>query len=170
MRASLRGAAATPVTVNVYEGVVPSTTGDPTGFGRLGDHVGGQGLAWNQPLGSSVNVFGYPAGPHPDGIRPYTGQNLKTSMGSVTTTAHAPSLNGERLLPVRSAFTGHGAQGSSWLLGYDAASARGYLNGLTVSVADTDANGRYDTGLSAYFDDDLLAVYSAADALWTGAV
>ncbi|MFI7708479.1 hypothetical protein [Nonomuraea sp. NPDC049480] len=156
--------------VNVYEGVVPSATGEPTGYGRLGDNVGGQGLAWNQPLDYSVNVFGYPAGPHPDGVRPYTGQNLKMSVGSVTTTAHAPSLKGERLLPVRSWFTGYGAQGSSWLLNYDAAGARGYLNGLTLSVTDTDANLRYDTALSPYFDDELLAVYSAADAVWTGAV
>ncbi|MBE1582701.1 hypothetical protein ACFPOI_60265 [Nonomuraea angiospora] len=67
-------------------------------------------------------------------------------------------------------FTGYGAQGSSWLLNYDAAGARGYLNGRTLSVTDTDANLRYDTGLSPYLDDELLAVYSAADAVWTGAV
>ncbi|MFG1948659.1 hypothetical protein [Nonomuraea sp. NPDC048826] len=156
--------------VNVYEGVVPSATGELTGYGRLGDNVGGLGLAWNQPLDYSVNVFGYPAGPHPDGVRPYSGQNLKMTVGSVTTTAHSPVLKGERLLPVRSWFTGHGAQGSSWLLNYDAASARGYLNGLSVSVADADGNLRYDTGLSPYFDNELLAVYSAARVVWTGAV
>jgi hypothetical protein len=157
--------------VNVYEGVVPSATGGaPVGHGRLGDNVGGQGLAWNQPLGYSVNVFGYPAGPHPDGMRPYTGENLKMSVGTVTTTANAPTLKGEQLLPVRSWFTGHGAQGSSWLLNYDAAGARGYLSGLTLSVTDTDTIPRYDTALSPYFDDELLAVYSAAATVWTGAI
>ncbi|MFI7232916.1 hypothetical protein ACIBO5_57890 [Nonomuraea angiospora] len=32
----------------MYEGVVPSATGEPTGVGRLGDNVGGQGLAWKR--------------------------------------------------------------------------------------------------------------------------
>ncbi|WP_066938057.1 trypsin-like serine peptidase, partial [Microtetraspora fusca] len=35
--------------------------------GRLGDNVGGQGMAYNQKLGKNVFVFGYPSGTHPDG-------------------------------------------------------------------------------------------------------
>ncbi|TYB50696.1 hypothetical protein FXF51_55390 [Nonomuraea sp. PA05] len=155
--------------VNVYGGVVSSATGEPANFGRLGDNVGGQGLAWNQPLGSAVDVFGYPAGPHPDGQRPYAGDTLETSSG-LPVTATAPAVKGEELLAVESPFTGEGSLGSSWLLRYDKASGRGYLNGLTLSVADTDADQRYDTSLSPYFDGELASIYKAAAALWTGAV
>src|SRR5690606_11484815 len=35
--------------------------------GRLGDVVGGQGFAWNQPTGKYVRTFGYPFAKHPDG-------------------------------------------------------------------------------------------------------
>ncbi|MFB4263781.1 trypsin-like serine peptidase [Nonomuraea sp. GTA35] len=156
--------------VTVWEGVVTSPTGEPANFGRLGDNVGGQGLAWNQPpVDATVDVFGYPAGPHPDGRRPYTGETLETSSGR-TTTAMAPSLKGEELLAVGSPFTGEGALGSSWLLSYDKAGGSGYLNGLTISVADTDADQRYDTSLSPYFDGETQAVYAAAAAAWSGAV
>ncbi|WP_235995508.1 trypsin-like serine peptidase [Nonomuraea montanisoli] len=155
--------------VNVYEGVVASATGGLANFGRLVDNVGGQGLAWNQPVDSTVDLFGYPAGPHPDGRRPYTGESLESS-GGRTTTATAPSLKAENLLAVDSPFTGEGSLGSSWLLRYDKASGRGYLNGLTISVADTDANQRYDTSLSPYFDGEAQAVYAAAGTHWSGAV
>ncbi|WP_327583660.1 S1 family peptidase [Nonomuraea sp. NBC_00507] len=155
--------------VVVYEGVVPSPTGGLANFGRLGDNVGGQGLAWNQPMGSTVDVFGYPAGQHPDGKRPYTGETLESSRGR-TITAMAPSLKGENLQAVDSPFTGEGSLGSAWMLRYDKASGRGYLNGLTISVADTDADLRYDTSLSPYFDGELAAVYSAASTHWSGAV
>ncbi|NUW42561.1 hypothetical protein HT134_20810 [Nonomuraea rhodomycinica] len=155
--------------VAVYGGVVTSATGGLANFGRLVDNVGGQGVAWSQPVDSTVDVFGYPAGPHPDGKRPYTGETLESS-GGVTTTATAPSLKGERLLAVGSPFTGEGSLGSSWLVRYDKASGRGYLAGLTISVADTDADLRYDTSLSSYFDGEAAAVYSAASAVWSGAV
>jgi hypothetical protein len=118
---------------------------------------------------SRTDVFGYPAGPNPDGRRPYTGQTLESSSGR-TITAMAPSLKGETLLAVDSPFTGEGSLGSSWMLRYDKASGRGYLNGLTISVADTDADLRYDTSLSPYFDGELQAVYSAAGTHWSGAV
>uniref|UniRef100_UPI0007858845 trypsin-like serine peptidase n=1 Tax=Herbidospora yilanensis TaxID=354426 RepID=UPI0007858845 len=47
--------------------------------GRLGDNVGGQGLAYNQKVGQSVYVFGYPSGKHPDGNHAYSGHTLKWS-------------------------------------------------------------------------------------------
>ncbi|WP_051760902.1 hypothetical protein [Herbidospora cretacea] len=40
--------------------------------GRLGDNVGGQGLAYNQKVGQNVYVFGYPSGSHPDGNHAYS--------------------------------------------------------------------------------------------------
>lgn len=155
--------------VNVYSGVVSSGSNEVTDVGTLVDNVGGQGLAWNQPSGSSVDVFGYPAGPHPNGTRPYTGQTLESSSGR-TTTVKAPSVKAEQFTAVDSPFTGEGSLGSSWLLGYHKSSLMGYLNGITVSVADSDGNLRYDTSLSPYFDGELLDVYRAADASWSGSI
>ncbi|MER6942935.1 hypothetical protein ABT294_02815 [Nonomuraea sp. NPDC000554] len=155
--------------VVVYSGVVSSPSGGLTNFGRLGDNVGGQGMAWNQPLASSVDVFGYPAGPHPDGKRPYTGETIESSSGRMTT-ATVPSLKAEEFIAVDSPFTGEGSLGSSWLVRYNNSSRMGYLNGITVSVADTDRNLRYDTSLSPYFDGELGQVYSDAVLLWSGAI
>ncbi|WP_327584611.1 hypothetical protein OHA25_54090 [Nonomuraea sp. NBC_00507] len=155
--------------VNVYSGVVSSNSGGLTNFGRLVDNVGGQGLAWNQPRDSLVDVFGYPAGAHPDGKRPYTGETLESSSGR-TTSAMVPSLKAEELAAVDSPFTGEGSLGSSWVLRYDKSSGRGHLNGITISVADTDGNLRYDTSLSPYFDGELAQVYSAASAQWSGSI
>jgi hypothetical protein len=155
--------------VAVYSGVVLSATGGLTNFGRLGDNVGGQGLAWNQPLDSSVDVFGYPAGPHPDGTRPYTGESLESSSGR-TSAAVVPSLKAEEFVAVGSPFTGEGSLGSSWLSRLDKHSRLGFLNGVTVSVADTDGDLRYDASFSPYFDGALAAVYRAASAAWSGPV
>ncbi|WP_431926024.1 trypsin-like serine peptidase [Nonomuraea jabiensis] len=155
--------------VNVYSGLVSSASGELSNGGRLVDSVGGQGLAWNQPLGSSVEVLGYPAGSHPDGKQPYTGDSLQSSKGD-TTAATAPSLKAEELTAVGSPFTGEGALGSSWLLHYDKSSHTGLLNGITAGVSDTDGDLRYDTSLSPYFDGELSEVYRAAATMWSGTV
>ncbi|MFC7592907.1 hypothetical protein ACFQYP_61295 [Nonomuraea antimicrobica] len=57
-------------------------------LGRLGDVVGGQGFAWNQPLGQQVTAFGYPSAPTP------------------TATARSPASrpSGAAARPVRRAF------------------------------------------------------------------
>jgi hypothetical protein len=155
--------------VNVYNGVASSTSGGLTDSGRLVDSVGGQGLTWNQPLGSSVDVFGYPAGAHPDGKRPCTGESLESSSGS-TTAAMVPGLKAEELTAAGSPFTGEGALGSSWLLHYDKSSRLGRLNGIAVSVADADGDLRYDTSLSPYFDGELSEIYRAAAITWSGSI
>ncbi|SEN22292.1 hypothetical protein SAMN05660976_07086 [Nonomuraea pusilla] len=155
--------------INVYNGVTASPAGELTDSGRLGDNVGGQGLAWNQPLDSSTDVFGYPAGPNPDGTRPYTGETLETSKGR-TTAAKVPSLGAEELVAVDSPFTGEGSLGSSWLLRYDKSSRVGYLNALTISVADTDGDLRHDKSFSPYFDGELSGIYDAAATQWTGSI
>ncbi|MEW9532036.1 hypothetical protein [Microbispora sp. NPDC049125] len=46
-------------------------------LGRLGDNVGGQSLAYNQKVGGSVFVFGYPSGCHPHGDHTFSGKTLK---------------------------------------------------------------------------------------------
>ncbi|MFC4013935.1 trypsin-like serine peptidase [Nonomuraea purpurea] len=155
--------------VTVYGGVVSSASGELTNFGRLVDNTGGQGVAWNQPLDSSVDVFGFPAGPNPDGKRPYTGETLESSRGR-TTAVMVPSLKAEEFTAVDSPFTGEGSLGSSWLLRYDKSSGKGYLNGITASVADTDGNLRYDMSLSPYFDGETNIVYKAAATSWSGAL
>ncbi|MBP2703400.1 hypothetical protein JOL79_06250 [Microbispora sp. RL4-1S] len=137
--------------------------------GRLGDNVGGQGLAYNQKIGQPVFVFGYPSGSHPDGNYAYTGKTLKWSYGK-TFAATAPAIKGEELQGVKSSFTGEGALGSSWLLKYNNGRRLGYLNGVTIGVSDTDGNDRFDTSISPYFDGETYGVYGAAKNNWSGSI
>ncbi|WP_433498092.1 trypsin-like serine peptidase [Sphaerimonospora sp. CA-214678] len=137
--------------------------------GRLGDNVGGQGLAYNQKVGSNVFVFGYPSGSHPDGNYAFSGKTLKWAYGK-TFAATAPAIKGEELLGVKSSFTGEGSIGSSWLLKYQSAKRIGYLNGVTIAVADRDGNKRIDTSLSPYFDGETYGVYQAAAKSWSGKI
>ncbi|MEZ0074453.1 serine protease [Planotetraspora sp. GP83] len=137
--------------------------------GRLGDNVGGQGLAYNQKIGQPVFVFGYPSGSHPDGNYAYSGATLKWTYGK-TFKATAAEIKAEELQAVKSSFTGEGALGSSWLLKYNNGRRLGYLNGVTIGVSDTDGNNRYDTSISPYFDGELYGVYSAAKNLWSGSI
>ncbi|MBP2703401.1 hypothetical protein JOL79_06255 [Microbispora sp. RL4-1S] len=137
--------------------------------GRLGDNVGGQGLAYNQKIGQPVFVFGYPSGSHPDGNHAFSGQTLKWSYGK-TFAATAPAIKAEELQGVKSSFTGEGSLGSAWLLKYNNGRRLGYLNGVTIGVSDTDGNDRYDTSVSPYFDGELYGVYSAAKSNWSGSI
>ncbi|MGI5489649.1 trypsin-like serine peptidase [Microtetraspora malaysiensis] len=155
--------------VTVYNGVVSSSPGVLTDSGRLVDNIGGQGLTYNQPMNASVDVFGYPAGPNPDGTQPYAGQTLERSHGK-TFNAMAPAIKGEDLVGTDSPFTNEGSLGSSWLLNYGNGNRSGYLNGITISVSDIDRDNRYDTSLSPYFDDQFYDVYSAAKDRLTGPI
>ncbi|GLW26905.1 MULTISPECIES: trypsin-like serine peptidase [Microbispora] len=137
--------------------------------GRLGDNVGGQGLAYNQKIGQPVFVFGYPSGKHPDGNQAFTGKTLKWTYGK-TFAATAPSVKAEELQGVKSSFTGEGSLGSAWLLKYNNGRRLGYLNGVTIGVSDTDGNDRYDTSVSPYFDGETYGVYSAAKNNWSGSI
>ena len=137
--------------------------------GRLVDNVGGQGLAYNQKLGQPVFVFGYPSGSHPDGNYAFTGKTLKWSYGKPSA-YQAPAEKAENLQGIRSSFTGEGALGSAWLLKYSNATRLGYLNGVTIGVADTDGNQRYDTSVSPYFDGETLQVYQAAATTPSGSI
>ncbi|MEU7693539.1 trypsin-like serine peptidase [Microbispora hainanensis] len=119
--------------------------------GRLGDKVGGQGLAYNLPVDRPLAIFGYPtqtAEGHATGStrltraygRPFLAQDL--------------SRRANELIAVRSAFTA--ASGSPWLAAYHGVRGLGYLNGLTIGLSGPG------TGLSPYFDGELFQVYSAA--------
>ncbi|MER7504053.1 hypothetical protein AB0L05_05140 [Nonomuraea pusilla] len=138
--------------------------------GRLGDNVGGQGFAWNQPTGKSVRTFGYPAAPHPDGSRPYSGVTPKHCYGKTTAKALGASwLKIEEHIGLKCAVT-PGYDGGPWLLNYNNAKRLGYVNGVTSTFADQDGNDRVDYITSPYFDGETAAVYNAAKNVWSGKI
>ncbi|WP_185949733.1 serine protease [Microbispora sp. KK1-11] len=137
--------------------------------GTLGSNVGGQGLAYNQKIGTGIFVFGYPSGSHPDGNYAFSGKTQKWAYGK-TFKAAAPSMKAEELVGIKSSFTGEGSIGSSWLYRYSNTKRLGYLNGVTIAVSDTDGNNRIDTSVSPYFDGETLAVYKQAAANWSGKI
>jgi hypothetical protein len=137
--------------------------------GRLGDNVGGQGLAYNQKRTNKDYVFGYPSGSHPDGNYAFTGKTQKWCYGK-TFPAASSTLNAQELLGVKCPFTGEGASGSAWLYKYSNPTRKGYLNGVTIAVSDTDGNDRIDTSLSPYFDGELYGIYKHAANLWSGSI
>ncbi|MEU8280319.1 hypothetical protein AB0C08_39110, partial [Microbispora bryophytorum] len=59
--------------------------------GTLGSNVGGQGLAYNQKIGTGIFEFGYPSGSHPDGNYAFSGKTQKWAYGK-TFKAAAPSM------------------------------------------------------------------------------
>ncbi|MGI5287194.1 hypothetical protein ACQEVF_28195 [Nonomuraea polychroma] len=136
--------------------------------GRLGDNVGGQGFAWNQPTGKYVRTFGYPQGAHPDGNKPYTGVTPKWCYGKTGAKAsQIAKYKIEEHVALKCAVTG-GYAGGPWLYKYSNAKRLGYVNGVTSIIADTDSNNRYDTITSPYFDGETAAIYKAAAAVWSG--
>ncbi|GAA3566057.1 hypothetical protein GCM10022419_053430 [Nonomuraea rosea] len=136
--------------------------------GRLGDNVGGQGFAWNQPTGKYVRTFGYPSNPHPDGSKPYSGVTPKWVYGKTGAKAtKVPSLKIEEHISLKGAVTG-GFNGSPWLLKYNNAKRLGYVNGVTSVLYDTDGNDRWDYLSSPYFDGETNTVYTAAANVWSG--
>ncbi|MEV4107171.1 hypothetical protein [Nonomuraea sp. NPDC049695] len=137
-------------------------------IGRLGDVVGGQGFAWNQPAGKVVRAFGYPYGPHLDGSKPYTGVTPKWCYGKTAKKALLiPSKRVEEQLSLKCAVTA-GYDGGPWLANYSNAKRLGYVNGVTSLIADVDGNKRYDTITSPYFDGETNVIYQAAAKAWSG--
>ncbi|MFC4112572.1 trypsin-like serine peptidase [Nonomuraea zeae] len=136
--------------------------------GRLGDNVGGQGFAWNQPTGKYVRTFGYPYGPHLDGNKPFTGVTPKWCYGKTAKNVlRIPSKKVEEQLSLKCTVTA-GYDGAPWLYKYSNSKRLGYVNGVTSLIADTDSNKRYDTITSPYFDGETAAIYKAAAAVWSG--
>jgi len=131
--------------------------------GRLGDAVGGQGFAWNQPMGQQVTAFGYPGAPHPDGDKPYTGVTPKWCSGKTgTKTYQVNSFKVETHQVLKCSMTG-GADGGPWLIKYNNAKRTGYVNGVTSMFHDQDGNDRIDFISSAYFDGETADVYNKAN-------
>ncbi|MEW9532033.1 serine protease [Microbispora sp. NPDC049125] len=145
-----------------------------TDAGRLGDRVGGQGLAYNLRVGTPVAVIGYPAGATvhtparasaTPSARVARSDILARSYGSPFA-AQDLALKADELVAIRTAAPS--ASGSSWLAAYRSSRGLGYLNGLTVGVSRT--GGRAGTSFSPYFDGELLGVYDAARHQWTGSL
>ncbi|MGW4798168.1 trypsin-like serine peptidase [Nonomuraea sp. NPDC004297] len=136
--------------------------------GRLGDNVGGQGFAWNQPTGKYVRTFGYPWGPHLDGNKPFTGVTPKWCYGKTAKNVlRIPSKKVEEQVSLKCTVTA-GYDGAPFLYKYSNSKRLGYVNGVTSLIADTDNNKRYDTITSPYFDGETAAIYKAASASWSG--
>ncbi|MBN6053593.1 hypothetical protein JYK22_16760 [Nonomuraea sp. RK-328] len=136
--------------------------------GRLGDNVGGQGVAWNQPAGAVVRTFGYPAGPHPDGNKPYTGVTPKWCYGKTASKVlQVPAKKVEEHQSLRCPVTA-GYDGGPWLAKYSNAKRLGYVTGVTSLIVDVDSNNRYETITSPIFDGETAAIYKAAAAVWSG--
>ncbi|MFI7609653.1 hypothetical protein ACIBP6_00265 [Nonomuraea terrae] len=132
-------------------------------MGRLGDVVGGQGVAWNQPLGQSVTVFGYPSAAHPDGDRPFSGVTPKWCAGKTGTKSWQVNMfRVETHQVLKCSMTG-GADGGPWLMKYDNNKRTGYVNGVTSMFHDYDGNDRIDYVSSAIFDGEVADVYNKAN-------
>ncbi|TQS17702.1 serine protease [Microbispora hainanensis] len=159
--------------VNVSSGfrLAPKKEGGVTRYvrtpaGRLGDNVGGQGFTWNRSPKVTVFAFGYPAGPHPDGDRPFTGRTMKWCYGRSAPTPAVPKHDIQEHLGIKCAMTS-GASGGPWLTGYQSATRTGYLNGISSVAWDSDGNDRYDRISSPYFNGETYEVYKAAANRWT---
>ncbi|RBQ17306.1 hypothetical protein DP939_25550 [Spongiactinospora rosea] len=152
--------------VNVYNGVKPGRRGWED-VGRLSDQVGGQGFAWNQPVGKNVYLFGYPTASHPDGDRPYSGETMKYCYGKTYPGPAVPKYKVDEGVAVKCAFT-PGSSGGPFIQQYSSSKRVGYINGVVSLALDTDANNRYDRISSPYFDGETAAIYRYASNLWTG--
>ncbi|MFD1936189.1 MULTISPECIES: hypothetical protein [Nonomuraea] len=130
--------------------------------GRLGDVVGGQGFAYNQPTGGIVRTFGYPYAEHPDGSKPYTGVTPKWCYGKTSAKLVGSAAKKiEEHVALKCPVT-PGYDGGPWLLKYSNAKRLGYVNGVTSTFNDQDGNERVDYISSPYFDGETAAVYKAA--------
>jgi hypothetical protein len=136
--------------------------------GRLESQVGGQGFAWNRGFTVAAYAFGYPAGPHPNQTRPYTGRTMESCLTRATrkiSTQKWELDNG--VLFEGCAFTA-GASGGPWVIKYSSVRRIGYLNGVNSLTWDLNGDGRYDGVSSPYFNTDTFRVYSYATRQNTG--
>ena len=83
------------------------------------NYLGGQGIAWNYPIGQYVYAFGYPA------AYPFDGQRLVAEQGSTYDGTYFPYPDPGTIFMVND-MTG-GSSGGPWLAWYDG--NYGYING-----------------------------------------
>jgi hypothetical protein len=120
--------------------------------------------------GSKVFVFGYPALPHPDGHKAYTGVTPKWCYGATSGKTYASAAyKAEEHVALKCAMT-QGADGAPWLIKYSNVKRLGYVNGVTSLFHDQDKNDRYDYSSSPYFDGETATVYTQAANSWSGSL
>ncbi|MEV0596566.1 trypsin-like serine peptidase [Nonomuraea cavernae] len=136
--------------------------------GRLQDKVGGQGLALSNGIGNRITAFGYPAGPQPDGSRPFNGRTLQSCTGSTRWTV-APNFDLQYGVQLQPCNFSAGASGGAWLIGYQAAKGIGSLSGVNSLTWNRDAKGAYDAVSSPNFTAATGEVYKHAASLTTPA-
>lgn len=137
-----------------------------TPVGRLGDNVGGQGFTWNRKTNVNVFSFGYPAGPHPDGDRPFTGRTMKWCYGKTSPMPANAKYGVEEHVGIKCGMTA-GASGGPLIMNYKSKTRTGYLYGVNSIAWDTDKNDRYDRLSSPYFNSETYDVYKVAANRWT---
>ena len=115
-------------------------------------------------------MFGYPAGPHPDGHKNYTGITPKWCYGKTTKKLVGSAAKKiQEHVALKCAMT-EGADGGPWLLNYSNTKRLGYVNGVTSTFNDQDGNDRVDYISSPYFDGETNTIYKAAANVWSGKI
>ncbi|GIH28893.1 peptidase [Acrocarpospora phusangensis] len=137
--------------------------------GRLEDKVGAFRFAATKGTSLAVNAFGYPAGAHPDGSRPYSGQTVRTCSG-VTDRKYvtAPTYLLSHGVLLRSCMFTAGASGGPWVLNYNRARQTGFLNGVTSLTWNVNGDGRLDAISTPFFNAVTQRVYNEAAKQATG--
>ncbi|GII79321.1 hypothetical protein Sru01_43030 [Sphaerisporangium rufum] len=130
--------------------------------GRLEDTVGAQGFAWNRGVKVAAYAFGYPAGTHPNGSRPYDGRTLLWCLSRATTKISTPKYGLAQGVLIKSCAFTAGASGGPWLTKYRSSTRIGYLTGVNSLTWDLDGDGRYDGISSPYFNTATYRVYAFA--------
>ncbi|GAA3838720.1 hypothetical protein GCM10022226_71200 [Sphaerisporangium flaviroseum] len=131
-------------------------------MGRLESQVGGQGFAWNRGFTVAAYAFGYPAGPHPNGSRPFTGQTMESCLTKNTKKISTQKWELDKGVLFRGCGFTAGASGGPWVIKYSSTRRIGYLNGVNSLTWDLNGDGRYDGVSSPYFDTATYLVYSYA--------
>jgi hypothetical protein len=130
------------------QGVILTSDWSTTGRGRLGDTVGTQGLAWNQPRVQDFWEFGYPS------AAPFDGR-WQVMVTSSTARDDGAGGAGPEPLGVGSNMT-PGASGGGWII-----AARlgnwGYLNGVHSYYYPAAPHAMY----SPYFGDVTVSLWNA---------
>ncbi|WP_182883767.1 trypsin-like serine peptidase [Microbispora sp. H10949] len=137
--------------------------------GRLEDKVGAFLFTSAKPLARRVSAFGYPAGAHPDGTRPYDGQTVRTCSGTTEKKiVSAPTWQLEHGVRLPGCAFTAGASGGPWVVGYNPAKRTGRLTGVTSLTWNLSGGGRLDAVSTPYFNTLTRRVYTQAGRQGTG--
>jgi hypothetical protein len=109
------------------QGVIITSNTSSAGYGRLGDTVGTQGLAWNQPRSGHSPYdfwfsFGYPA------AAPFNGQTMNWCSASIAVGDAPNALAGPATTGIGCNMTG-GSSGGGWIMWFRMGSF-GYVNSV----------------------------------------